>query len=215
MKAPCCAAVLVSMAGRTAVAYVSSEPPALVRVPLAQWHRGVSDNARTAMPLRSTPDDNDSDQTASGSAPADGGEGDEPMMKSTSVKIDDGGSDLTDRFKYKVHALMGDYDPVAGQVDDENQEGNILSALVNFPARHAFNVVGKTEGDGELQATYVEEVKAIVGGSTGDEENLEARVTPRGTKYTRISVEVTVESAAMISSIHEELKDMDRTVMSY
>jgi hypothetical protein len=57
----------------------------------------------------------------------------EPIFKNTvriddggSVRIDDGGSDLTDRFKYKVHALMGTYNPQAG-TDDERQDGNILN----------------------------------------------------------------------------------------
>ena len=53
-----------------------------------------------------------------------GGE-EEPIVKST-VKIDDHGSDLTNRFKYKVNALMGVFDPANG-VDDERQEGNILN----------------------------------------------------------------------------------------
>ena len=47
-----------------------------------------------------------------------GGE-EEPIIKST-VKIDDHGSDLTNRFKYKVNALMGVFDPANG-VDDERQ----------------------------------------------------------------------------------------------
>lgn len=34
-------------------------------------------------------------------------------------------SDMTDRFKYKVNALMGTYDPQNG-IDDERQDGNIL-----------------------------------------------------------------------------------------
>jgi hypothetical protein len=49
----------------------------------------------------------------------------EPIVKSV-VKFGTGGSDLTDRFKYKVHALMGDYNPQDG-VDNERQDGNILN----------------------------------------------------------------------------------------
>jgi hypothetical protein len=33
--------------------------------------------------------------------------------------------DMTDRFKYKVNALMGTYDP-QNRPDDESQDGNIL-----------------------------------------------------------------------------------------
>ena len=50
---------------------------------------------------------------------------DEPTMESV-IRIDDHGSNLTDRFKYKVNALMGTFDPQSG-VDDERQEGNILN----------------------------------------------------------------------------------------
>jgi hypothetical protein len=49
----------------------------------------------------------------------------EPIVKSV-VKFGKGDADLTDRFKYKVHALMGDYTPQDG-ADDERQEGNILN----------------------------------------------------------------------------------------
>lgn len=47
-------------------------------------------------------------------------------MQVGEVKIDDGGSNLTDRFKYKVNALMGVFDPQGG-ADDERQDGNILN----------------------------------------------------------------------------------------
>jgi hypothetical protein len=53
-------------------------------------------------------------------------EREEEPIAETVFKIDDGGSNLTDRFKYKVHALMGDYDPQDG-VDDERQDGGILN----------------------------------------------------------------------------------------
>lgn len=42
------------------------------------------------------------------------------------VRINDGGSDLSDRFKYKVNALRGVFDPPTG-IDDERQQGNILN----------------------------------------------------------------------------------------
>ena len=50
---------------------------------------------------------------------------DEPATESV-IRIDDHGSNLTDRFKYKVNALMGTFDPQSG-ADDERQEGNILN----------------------------------------------------------------------------------------
>jgi hypothetical protein len=57
----------------------------------------------------------------------------EPPIFETTVKIDDGGSDLTDRFKYKVHALMGDYDAKDGAVDDERQDGHIFDGEKRYP----------------------------------------------------------------------------------
>jgi hypothetical protein len=53
-------------------------------------------------------------------------EGEEEPIVQATVKIDDGGSNLTNRFKYKVNALMGVFDPQDGD-DDERQEGNILN----------------------------------------------------------------------------------------
>ena len=49
----------------------------------------------------------------------------EPAVESV-IRVNDHGSDLTDRFKYKVNALMGNFDPQTG-VDDERQDGNILN----------------------------------------------------------------------------------------
>ena len=69
----------------------------------------------------------------------------EPVYE-TVIKMDDGGSDLTERFKYKVNALMGVFDPQTG-VDDEHQQGNIMNALLKFPVRYSFNCVGRTNGD--------------------------------------------------------------------
>ena len=53
-------------------------------------------------------------------------EGEEEPIAKAVIKMDDGGSDLTNRFKYKVNALMGVFDPKDG-VDDERQDGNILN----------------------------------------------------------------------------------------
>lgn len=61
----------------------------------------------------------------------------EPIVEAT-VKIDDGGSNLTDRFKYKVNALMGVFDPQDG-VDDERQDGNILNGELEYYRPFIFN----------------------------------------------------------------------------
>lgn len=155
----------------------------------------------------------------SGSASNDG----RTSVSPAAVTMDDGGSDLTDRFKYKVHALMGDYDPPSGAVDDENQTGNIARSLLQFPAEYAFSVVGKTGGgdrvDGAESARdeYAADVKRAVEsvlGSPGD-ARLEMRVVPRGEKFTRVSLRLTVESASVISSIYEELDALEATVMKF
>ena len=58
----------------------------------------------------------------------DNGEDDNNNESTTDPAGNDGSgrsSDMTDRFKYQVNALMGTYDPLTG-VDNERQEGNIL-----------------------------------------------------------------------------------------
>lgn len=111
----------------------------------------------------------------------------------------------------KVHALMGHYDPPPGTTDDENQMGHITGALLQFPSDYTFSVVGKTtDSDG-----YANEVKSLVQSILGMDARMETRVVPRGTKFTRVSVKVNVESAAIISSIYEELDSMELTVMKF
>ncbi|KAL7451700.1 hypothetical protein ACHAWC_005641 [Mediolabrus comicus] len=132
--------------------------------------------------------------------------------------MDDGGSDLTDRFKYKVHALMGTYDPEPGK-DNENQSGNILGALLQFPTQYTFSVVGRNIEDEDSSSVgdiYANEVKAVIESALGETEmEMEMRVTPRGKKFTKVSVSVSVESAAMITSIYEDLGQLESTVMKF
>jgi hypothetical protein len=137
----------------------------------------------------------------------------EPVYE-TVIKMDDGGSDLTDRFKYKVNALMGVFDPQTG-VDDEQATGNILNALRKFPLRYTFNCVGKTNGDETEKEAYVNEIKSIVSSLSGDEEGVEILITPRGKNFTRITLDVTVDSVAIINSVYEALKNNEKTVMQY
>ena len=139
---------------------------------------------------------------------------DEPMFTQSTVRIDDGGSNLTDRFKYKVNALMGVFDPANG-VDDERQDGNILNAMLQFPTEFSFSAVGRTSGDDLLVEKYAQQVKEIVTALAGEEDNFQCRVTPRGKSFTRVSIKVRVDSAAVINSIYEELDKMEMTVMKY
>jgi putative lipoic acid-binding regulatory protein len=111
----------------------------------------------------------------------------------------------------KVHALMGTYDPPQGTTDDENQMGHITGALLQFPIDYTFSVVGKTT-DGD---SYASDVKNLVKSILGSDARMETRVVPRGSKFTRVSVKVCVESPAMIASIYEELDAMELTVMKF
>jgi putative lipoic acid-binding regulatory protein len=139
---------------------------------------------------------------------------DQPIMRTSTVKIDDGGSDLTNRFKYKVNALMGVFDPQVGE-DDERQDGNILNAMLTFPTQFTFNAVGRTSGEDSLKEEYVEQVKKMVTSLSGDEDKFECQITPRGKSFTRVSIQVRVDSAAVINSIYDELGKMEMTVMKY
>lgn len=137
-----------------------------------------------------------------------------PIFAKSTVRIDDGGSNLTDRFKYKVNALMGVFDPANG-VDDERQDGNILNAMLQFPTEFSFSAVGRTNGDDVLVETYAQQVKEIVTALAGEEDNFQCQVTPRGKSFTRVSIQVRVDSAAVINSIYDELDKMEMTVMKY
>lgn len=143
----------------------------------------------------------------------------EPMleMDNATVRIDDGGSNMTDRFKYKVHALMGDYDPTEGVADDEDQDGNIMKALITFPTQHVFDVVGRVSSscdDGDSNDGYADRVKKIVFETTGD-ENIECDIVPRGKKFVKVRCKAMVESTTMINNIYDELGEMESTVMKF
>lgn len=172
-----------------------------------------SNNIHTDIPLRSSLDG----EARNGDWPEENSEEDLdklPIIGEAAVRVDDGGSDLTDRFKYKVNALMGVFDPQS-ETDDERQDGNILSAMLKFPVRYSFNVVGRTSGDDVTKEKYVEDVKGVVSTESGDVDGMECRVTPRGKNFTRVSILVTVESAAIINSIYSALGDIELTVMKY
>ena len=128
------------------------------------------------------------------------------------VKIDDGGSDLTDRFKYKVNALMGVFDPQNGE-DDERQDGNILSAMLNFPVRYTFNIVGKTMGDEAKKEAFVDAVKQAVVTTAGDD--IVCKITPRGKNFVKVQCEAEVLNAGMINTIYDDIEKLDQTVMRF
>jgi len=123
----------------------------------------------------------------------------------------------------QVHALMGTYDTPAGVIDDENQTGRITGSLLNFPTEYTFSVVGKTPTTSAATTNnndnggedYANSVKFALTSILGSDAKIELRVVPRGTKFTRVSAKVTVDSANIISSIYEELGALDGTVMKY
>mmetsp|Transcript_35857 Transcript_35857/g.47479 ORF Transcript_35857/g.47479 Transcript_35857/m.47479 type:complete len:112 (+) Transcript_35857:305-640(+) len=111
---------------------------------------------------------------------------------------------------------MGTYDPAPGVANDENTDGNILNAMLNFPTSFTFTVVGKTMNDDELTENYTNKVKQVViGNAGGDENSVECRITPRGKNFTRITMVVTVESSGMINNIYKELEEIEGTVMRF
>lgn len=185
-------------------------PPTTIVTCSAFQHKLLvpTENRRPPVSLRVTADADLPSQDAAGD------DDDTPIIKST-VKIDDGGSDLTQRFNYKMQALLGNFDPQIGDDTEADGQGNIISALTNFPARFAFTVVGRTNGDDEAKQNYIEQVKRIVGEASGSANTLECRVTPRGSNFVRVSVEVTVESGAIINTIYDELSNVEATVMKY
>ena len=141
-----------------------------------------------------------------------GDENDTEEIARATVKIDDGGSDLTDRFKYKVNALMGVFDPQDG-ADDERQEGNILNAMLTFPVRYTFNIVGKTMGDEEKKEEYITAVKEAVIATAG--EDIACKITPRGKNFVKVQCEAEVLNAGMINTIYEDIEKLDQTVMRF
>jgi putative lipoic acid-binding regulatory protein len=138
--------------------------------------------------------------------------GDSYQSSSRDPKVIESSAELPERFNYKVQALMGSFDPIG--VDDERQEGNILNALLNFPARYTFNVVGKTLGLEDLQNEYVDKVKKLLLESTGD-DSLVCESLRRGKNFTKVKCEVNVLSVAMINNVYDELEKLELTVMKF
>ena len=137
----------------------------------------------------------------------------EDILFESTVKIDDHGSDLTDRFKYKVNALMGVFDPPT-DTDNERAEGNILNAMLNFPVYYSFNVVGRTNNDEAERQLFVEAVKEIVQTNSG-KQDVACSITPRGNNFTKVTVEALVDSTAIITSIYKKLESLEQAVMRF
>jgi putative lipoic acid-binding regulatory protein len=109
---------------------------------------------------------------------------------------------------------MGNYDPIQEDMNNETTDGNILQALMKFPSRYTFNVVGKTKGDEQVTESYINHVKDIVLEISGDKD-LQYESIPRGKNFVKIKIETTVESAAMINMIYEKLDKHELTKMRF
>lgn len=121
---------------------------------------------------------------------------------------------MTDRFKFKVNALLGMYDPIGDPEQDTERstEHNLAGALLQFPAPFTFTVVGRTGEDN--RSAYTEVVQTIVRQETGDDA-MSCEVIPRGSQFTKVTCTATVDSAAVISSVYEALGALEATVMKF
>jgi len=109
--------------------------------------------------------------------------------------------------------IVGTYDPVG--VDDDQQTANIVGALLQFPTSYTFTVVGKNSEEEDGGDDYANSVKSIVESILGNDAQIEMRVVPRGSKFTKVTIKVDVESQGMITNIYDELDSLDATVMKF
>ena len=105
-------------------------------------------------------------------------------------------------------------DPADAANDNEQDKGNILNAMLRFPLEFTFHVVGRTGGDSNLQNEFVEQVKTIAKTTTSADEVV-CKITPRGSKFTKVTLQVQVESADAINSIYDQLGELELSVMHF
>lgn len=86
-----------------------------------------------------------------------------------------------------------------------------MSAILNFPITYTFHVVGRTEGDVELQSQFLDQVKDIM----EREEAVKYEMIPRGSKFTKISFEKQVINADEISEIYSRLSQLELSIMQF
>lgn len=115
---------------------------------------------------------------------------------------------------FRLHLLTTIQDPADTANDNERENGNILNALLRFPLEYTFHVVGKTDGDGDVRDEFVEQVKRIPKTTTGADP-VDCKITPRGSKFTKVTMQVQVESADAINSIYDQLRGLELSVMQF
>jgi putative lipoic acid-binding regulatory protein len=116
-------------------------------------------------------------------------------------------------------------DPIDSTSDTENTQGNILTALLNFPVVYTFHVVGRTSGDESLQSIFIEQVKDVINqfSSTAttllqdnnNKNDVVYHIVPRGTKFTKISIQKEVINAQEIAFIYDQLSKLDLSIMQF
>ncbi len=136
------------------------------------------------------------------------------VLRSQESSEEEGTSTMNDRFKFQVNALLGMYDPIGDPEQDTEHSTahNLAGALLRFPAPFTFTVVGRTVEENRNE--YTELVQRIVREETGDDAMV-CEVVPRGSQFTKVTCTATVDSAAVISSVHEALGALEATVMKF
>lgn len=86
--------------------------------------------------------------------------------------------------------------------------------MLRFPLEYTFHVVGKTGGDSDAQEEFVEQVRNIAITTTSTEEVV-CTTTPRGSKFTKVTIQVHVDNADVIASIYAQLEDLELSVMQF
>jgi putative lipoic acid-binding regulatory protein len=108
---------------------------------------------------------------------------------------------------------MGVFDPQGD--DDERQTGNILNAILRFPVKYSFNIVGKTSGNDAVAEEFIKQVKDMIIEATGDKDGIQCQITPRGKNYIKVTVQANVESVAMITAAYNSIESLEWTVMRF
>jgi putative lipoic acid-binding regulatory protein len=120
-------------------------------------------------------------------------------------------------------------DPSDPTRDNERENSNILNAILTFPLRYEFHVVGRTDHDTAIQETFVQEIQDIVrshqqhsivqleeeeDGDNYHDHVMEVWITPRG-KFTKVTIKTQMESAENIAKVYQALQNHERSVMNF
>ena len=103
----------------------------------------------------------------------------------------------------------------ASQLASQLFEGALLSKMTGCLTNEDFDYrFGKTDGDEGKQNEFSQQIVDLVSNTCGA-EGLTFQVKARGKKFTKVSVEASVESAAMITAVYDDLKSHEMCVMQF